>query len=68
MLGGVYYFACVCVSMSVSVPLCVHVQNFPKHIESINFILGGRLPSDPGRKPFEFELCKVGVGSEILAQ
>ena len=55
--GGVSYFAFVCLSVCV----CVRYQNISKNIEPINFIFGGSLPCDPGRKPFDFEKNPPGV-------
>ena len=46
---------CVCVS------LCVSVNKISKkNNEPINFIFGGGLPSDPDRKPFDFEKNRPG--------
>ena len=36
-------------------------QNISKNIDSINFIFGGGLPSDPRRKPFDFDKNRPGV-------
>ncbi len=44
--------ACVCV--------CLFAKYLKKY-EPINFIFGGGLPSDPGRKPFDFEKNRPGV-------
>ncbi len=35
--------------------MCVSITKITKKIEPIKFIFGGSLPSDPGRKPFDFE-------------
>ncbi len=49
----------LCMAGFLTFALCVHVcicqQNISKNIEPINFVFGGSLPSDPGRKPFYFE-------------
>ncbi len=50
-LPGACYIAFVC----VRVPVC---KISPNNIEPINFIFGGSFPSDPGRKPFDFEKKK----------
>ncbi len=59
--GGASYLAFVCVS----------VTKISKKIEPINFIFGGGLPSDPGRKPFDFEKnlpgVRVGLGGRNLS-
>ncbi len=55
MRGG-SYFAFVCVSVCLS--MC---KTTWKNTEPVNFIFGGGLPSDPGRKPFDFEKYRPGV-------
>ncbi len=49
-------------SVCVCVHPCVCGQNISKSIEPDNFIFGGSLPSDPGRKPFNFEKKRQGLG------
>ncbi len=64
--GEISYFAFVCLCICVC-PLAKYLKN----IELINFIIGGSLPSDPGRKPFHFEKnrprVRVGVGGQNLS-
>ncbi len=55
------------VSVTVYMCVCVSVTKISqKNIESIKFIFGGSLPSDPERKPIDFEKnlpgVRVGVG------
>ncbi len=50
-MGAVCYFEFVCVC-----PFAKYLKN----IELINFIFGGGLPSDPWRKPFDFEKIALG--------
>ncbi len=45
-----------------SIHMCVCFQYVSKNIEPINFIFGGSLPSDPGRRPFDFEKSPWGKG------
>ncbi len=49
--------------LSVCVCLCVCVcgQDISKSIQPINFIIGGSLPCDPGKKPLDFEKNRQGV-------
>ncbi len=49
------------VSYFVFVSLCVSWQNISKNIEPINFIFGGSLSSNSGKKPFDFEQNCPGV-------
>ncbi len=64
---GVSYLVFVCQSVCV----CVRYQSISRNIKPINFIFGGSLPSDPGRKPFHFEKnrprVRVGVGGQNLS-
>ncbi len=48
-------------TLRLSVCVCVRYQNISKTIKPINFIFGGGLPSDLGRKPFDFEQNHPGV-------
>ncbi len=59
MAGFLTLHLCVCVSIYL-------LAKYLKNIQPINFIFGEGLPSDPGRKPFDFEKncqgVRVGVG------
>ena len=48
-------------TLRLSVRVCVRFQNIQKNVEPINFIFGGSLPSNPWRKPFDFEKNHRGV-------
>ncbi len=60
LLGGLSYLICVCLSVCVCVCVCPFTK-YLKKFKPINFIFGGGLPSDPGRKPFDFDKNRPGV-------